>query len=251
MQFRDFHSARFSYWNEFEQYFLTVEMKMNLGNLTKENWMQMEIGLPCGTKTLNGNLHLPRGTKSLIMFVHGSGSNRLSPRNALVCDVLNEAGLGTFLFDLLTPEEEVEDRHRQHLRFDIDFLAERTLLATEALRKIDDMRDYALGYFGASTGAAAALQAAATLGAEVKAVVSRGGRPDMADKHLAAVKAPTLLIVGQNDREVLRLNKIAFNQLKCVKRISIIENATHLFEEPGTLDQVADLAAEWFSKYLV
>lgn len=206
--------------------------------------MQESVHISLGAKgSLEGDLHMPREEKGLVLFAHGSGSSRHSPRNRAVAEVLQQAGLGTLLFDLLTPEEEEIDRVTAQLRFDIALLTERLLLATAWAEK---HKGLALGYFGASTGAAAALSAAAKL--PVKAVVSRGGRPDLA-QDLPAVKAPTLLIVGGNDDVVIGLNEQALSQLKCTKKLVIVKGATHLFEEPGALEEVARLARDWFLKF--
>jgi len=186
----------------------------------------------------------------VVLFAHGSGSSRLSPRNRHVARVLNEAALATLLVDLLTPEEEAIDARKAHLRFDIGLLAERLVAATDWLTAHPDTRDLRVGYFGASTGAAAALVAAAARSGAVGAVVSRGGRPDLAGRVLALVRAPTLLIVGGRDLQVLELNREAFAQLTCDKRLEIVPGATHLFEEPGALHEVARLAANWFVEHL-
>jgi len=191
-------------------------------------------------------LGLPHPATGLVTFVHGSGSSRMSPRNSRVAAALREHGLGTLLFDLLT-EEEAEDREKV---FDIPLLAERLLLATRWLGERPDTRDLSLGYFGASTGAAAALVAAARGEREIGAIVSRGGRPDLAGSALARVRAPTLLIVGSLDSEVLALNRAALAELRCPKGLAIVRGATHLFEEPGTLEEVMALASRWFAKHL-
>jgi pimeloyl-ACP methyl ester carboxylesterase len=195
---------------------------------------------------LEGMLGLPHRATGLVTFVHGSGSSRMSPRNARVAAALREHGLGTLLFDLLT-EAEAEDREKV---FDIPLLAERLLLATRWLGERPDTRDLSLGYFGASTGAAAALVAAARGEREIGAIVSRGGRPDLAGSALARVSAPTLLIVGSLDSEVLALNRAALAELRCPKELAIVRGATHLFEERGTLEQVMDLASRWFAQHL-
>ena len=187
-------------------------------------------------------LVLPDATNAIVLFAYGSGSSRFSPRNALVANVLNVAGIGTLLFDLLS-EAEASDRRRV---FDIPLLAERLIVVTNWVERQMPTRNLAIGYFGASTGAAAALVAAADLPDRIAAVVSRGGRPDLARTSLASVKAPTLLIVGGEDREVLTLNRAAARHLRCRHRIEIVPGATHLFEEPGTLDAVAALARDWF-----
>ena len=196
---------------------------------------------------LDGTLTLPRDSSAVVLFAHGSGSSRLSPRNIRVSTALCKAGLGTLLFDLLT-EEEAADRANV---FDIGLLADRLLLATNWLRMEAGLQKPSIGYFGASTGAAAALVAAAHAANEVGAVVSRGGRPDLAGEALAKVKAPTLLIVGGNDDVVLDLNRAALTRLRCEKKLEIVPGATHLFEEPGTLEQVMALAQNWFCRHFV
>jgi putative phosphoribosyl transferase len=194
---------------------------------------------------LEGVLDLPARCCGIVAFAHGSGSSRLSPRNTHVAAALRESGLGTLLFDLLTASE-AQDRRNV---FDIGLLADRLLQATRWLRREDAARMLPIGYFGASTGAAAALVAAAEPGNDVDAVVSRGGRPDLADAVLERVRAPTLLIVGGYDVDVLNLNRLAYARLQCEKAIAVVEGATHLFEEPGTLDAVVDHARRWFTKH--
>jgi pimeloyl-ACP methyl ester carboxylesterase len=193
---------------------------------------------------LEGSLLVPEAACGIVLFAHGSGSSRHSPRNTFVAHVLQRAGIGTLLLDLLTQQED----DVSGMRFDIDLLTERLIGATRWLREEPESRDRHVAYFGASTGAAAALDAAATLGNRVSAVVSRGGRPDLATR-LAEVTAPTLLIVGGFDRDVLRLNREAYERLGCEKELTIVAGATHLFEEPGTLDQAARLAAGWFLRH--
>ena len=212
--------------------------------------MESVVRVPAGGVTLEGNLARPEDARGVVLFAHGSGSSRLSPRNRHVARVLNEAALATLLVDLLTPEEEAIDARTAHLRFDISLLAERLVAATDWLADHPDTRSLRVGYFGASTGAAAALVAAAVRAAAVGAVVSRGGRPDLAGRALALVRAPTLLIVGGRDEQVLELNREALRQLSCEKRLEIVPGATHLFEEPGALDLVALLARDWFQRYL-
>jgi pimeloyl-ACP methyl ester carboxylesterase len=185
-----------------------------------------------------------------VLFAHGSGSSRHSRRNRYVADELRRAGLGTLLFDLLTAEEEAVDEYTRHLRFDIGLLADRLLAATEWLRSRDDTRDLHVGYFGASTGGGAALVAAARRPEAVSAVVSRGGRPDLAGDYLPKVKAPTLLIVGGLDYAVITMNQDAAARMTAPKELVIVPGATHLFEEPGTLEEVARLAADWFARHL-
>jgi dienelactone hydrolase len=186
----------------------------------------------------------------VVVFAHGSGSSRFSPRNRWVAGALQQAGLGTVLIDLLTQDEEAVDEVTRHLRFDIDLLADRLLAATDWLATQRQTRELTVGYFGASTGGGAALVAAAHTAHEVGAVVSRGGRPDLAGPALRQVNVPTLLIVGGHDEVVIRLNEEAFEQLRCEKRLEIVPGATHLFEEPGALDAVARLAADWFVRHL-
>jgi pimeloyl-ACP methyl ester carboxylesterase len=186
----------------------------------------------------------------MIIFAHGSGSSRFSSRNRFVAGVLQKANLATLLLDLLTAEEEQIDLRTRHLRFDINLLANRLVEATHWVGDKPSLAGLPVGYFGASTGAAAALIAAAQLPQSTKAVVSRGGRPDLAGAALPKVTAPTLLIVGANDQPVLELNQDALHALRCEKKLAIIPGATHLFEEPGTLEQVADLAHNWFERYI-
>ncbi len=209
-----------------------------------------EVVISVPRALLRGDLEVPGPAEGLVVFAHGSGSSRRSPRNRFVAEKLREAGLATFLMDLLTPEEEALDSIRGHLRFDIGFLAERLIAATEWVRGEGAARHLALGYFGASTGAAAALLAAAALGTEIHAVVSRGGRPDLAGDALPRVTAPTLLIVGGADAEVLELNRAALERLRCEKELRIVPRASHLFPEPGALEDVARLAAAWFRRYV-
>ncbi len=200
---------------------------------------------------LEGDLQIPKGAKGLVLFAHGSGSSRHSPRNRHVAHVLQNGGMATLLIDLLTPEEEEEDQMTARLRFDIGLLTERLCIVTDWLLKEPATRSLCVGYFGASTGAAAALSAAARKGKKVQAVVSRGGRPDLAGPDLPQVTAPTLLIVGGFDTPVIEMNKEALELLRCEKKMVIVPRATHLFEEPGALDQVARLALEWFGQRLV
>jgi pimeloyl-ACP methyl ester carboxylesterase len=200
---------------------------------------------------LEGNLSLPRDARGIVLFAHGSGSSRHSPRNLYVAQLLNEEKLATLLVDLLTPDEEAVDLRTTQIRFNIDLLAERLVGVTDWLTEHRDTRRLQVGYFGASTGAAAALVAAAARPKIVGAVVSRGGRPDLAGPALGHVRAPTLLIVGGNDLQVIDLNRWAFAQLRCEKQLVIVPGATHFFEEPGTLDEVARLAREWFVRYLI
>lgn len=205
------------------------------------------VYIPADSVKLEGKLVIPEAAQGMVVFAHGSGSSRHSPRNNFVADVLQKAKFGTLLFDLLT---EKEDENYQ-TRFDIDLLTERLILATKWLRKKRQIKELSLGYFGSSTGAAAALKAAANLGNTIGAVVSRGGRPDLAGEDLKILKSPTLLIVGGEDYGVIELNKQAYDLITAKKELKIIPGATHLFEEPGKLEQVAKLAVDWFSRHLV
>ncbi len=209
------------------------------------------VRVPAGPVTLEGNLTLPEQSRGIVLFAHGSGSSRHSPRNRYVARLLNEAKLATLLIDLLTLHEEVIDARTAQLRFDIDLLAERLVDATDWLTQFPDTKDLRIGSFGASTGAAAALAAAALRPDPVGAIVSRGGRPDLAGAALIRVRAPTLLIVGENDKQVIQLNRAALAQLRCEKQLVIVPGATHLFEEPGALDVVARLARDWFERHLI
>ncbi len=210
-----------------------------------------DIEIPAGDVLLEGNLHVPEGAAGIVLFAHGSGSSRFSPRNRHVARQLEQGGLGTLLVDLLTIEEEAVDERTAHLRFDIGLLAQRLVLVSEWLARDARTRHLRIGHFGASTGAGAALVAAAARPDLVSAVVSRGGRPDLAEAALARVRAPTLLIVGSNDPVVLELNRAAFAELRCEKELVIVRGASHLFEEPGALDTVARLARSWFERWLV
>jgi putative phosphoribosyl transferase len=205
------------------------------------------VRVTAGSVTLEGDVSLPEGARGIVLFAHGSASSRHSSRNRYVARLLNETKLATLLIDLLTSDEELIDRRTAHLRFDIGLLAERLTAATDWLAEYSDTRHLRINYFGASTGAAAALVAAADRPDAVAAVVSRGGRPDLAGWALARVRAPTLLIVGGYDIQVIQLNQAALAQLRCEKQLVIVPGATHLFEEPGALDEVARLAREWFS----
>jgi dienelactone hydrolase len=211
---------------------------------------EQTIEIPSGLVTLAGTLAIPAEAHGIVLFAHGSGSSRHSKRNRYVAGALGQARLATLLLDLLTPAEEQQDRFTSHLRFDIGLLAGRLVDSTEWLARRPDTRDLAVGYFGASTGAAAALVAAAELDRHVHAVVSRGGRPDLAGDALNRVQAPTLLIVGGQDPEVLQLNIKAQAQRAGECQLTVIPGATHLFEEPGALEQVARLARDWFTRYL-
>jgi dienelactone hydrolase len=199
---------------------------------------------------LDGDLSVPANARGIVLFAHGSGSSRFSPRNQYVAEQLRQAGIGTLLMDLLSPQEEAVDDYTAELRFNIPLLAERLELATAWLHKREDTSTFDLGYFGASTGAAAALIAAADLPELIRAVVSRGGRPDLAGDALSRVKAPTLLIVGGNDVPVIGMNREAFVKIPAEKKLEIVPGATHLFEEPGALEEVSRLARDWFGRYL-
>jgi putative phosphoribosyl transferase len=199
---------------------------------------------------LHGDLSVPAGATGVVLFAHGSGSSRNSSRNRYVASELNRARLATLLFDLLTVEEEQVDAHTGHLRFDIRLLAERLAAATDWVAQQDDTAGLPVGYFGASTGGSAALVAAAERFGVVRAVVSRGGRPDLAGEALPHVRAPTLLIVGGDDIPVIGMNREAMGRMRCEVRLEIVPHATHLFEEPGALERVAALAADWFRRHL-
>jgi len=210
-----------------------------------------EVQVKAGELTLAGSLALPHEAKGVVLFAHGSGSGRHSPRNRFVASQLQDSGLATLLFDLLTEEEEAIDRYSGHLRFDIGLLAERLVGATDWLSAQAATANLPIGYFGASTGGGAALVAAADRQKRVKAVVSRGGRPDLARDWLPLVNAPTLLIVGGDDDVVIELNESALRRLGSrTKELKIVPGASHLFEEPGKLEEVARLAAEWFERHL-
>jgi putative phosphoribosyl transferase len=211
---------------------------------------ERSVVVGAGGVELEGDLAIPQGARGIVMFAHGSGSSRHSPRNRFVAEVLRDGGLGTLLLDLLTPEEEQVDVRTRHLRFDIDLLADRLIGAMQWLDSQYEMRGLAVGLFGASTGGGAALVAAARRPNRVGAVVSRGGRPDLAGEELRDVRAPTLLIVGGRDTVVIELNKQAMRQTVAPVELTIVPGATHLFEEPGTLEQVAQLARDWFVRYL-
>ena len=206
-----------------------------------------DVHIRSGDVQLEGELSIPAGAQGVAIFAHGSGSSRHSPRNQFVARTIRAAGVGTLLFDLLTKDEEAVDSYTAHLRFDIGLLATRLIDATYWIKGELDLR---VGYFGSSTGGGAALVAAAQLGDMVGAVVSRGGRPDLAGDALPKVESPTLLIVGGLDYPVIEMNEAALAHLRCEKELKIVPGATHLFEEPGTLEQVANLAAEWFQQHL-
>jgi len=215
-----------------------------------QNPQEHLVLVTAGEVKLEGNLVIPDNATGIVIFAHGSGSSRHSPRNRYVAEVLQQAGLATLLIDLLTLEEEEIDLRTRHLRFDIGLLASRLVGATDWLTHNSDTRHLKVGYFGASTGGGAALVAAAERPEAVQAIVSRGGRPDLAPSALPHVKAPTLLIVGGYDLPVIAMNEDALQQLQTSKRLVIIPNASHLFEEPGALTAAAQLASEWFTHYL-
>ena len=208
------------------------------------------VSVPAGPVTLDGDLSIPAAPKGFVLFAHGSGSSRHSPRNRYVAEVLNEHSLGTLLVDLLTAEEEREDEVTAQLRFDIRLLTQRLVAIADWLAEQPQASGHAIGLFGASTGAAAALLAAGQRPKVVKAVVSRGGRPDLAGRDASLVRAPTLLIVGGRDTAVIQMNRDAMALMKCETKLEIVPGATHLFEEPGTLAEVARLAADWFTAHL-
>lgn len=208
------------------------------------------IEIASGPLNLQGDLKVPQLARGVVLFAHGSGSGRHSPRNQYVAEIFNQAGLATLLLDLLTPDEEEAERSTRHLRFNINMLGERLIHATDWLAQSPLTRNLKIGYFGASTGAAAALVAAADRPKAIRAIVSRGGRPDLAGPTLPKVQAPTLLIVGGQDQPVIKMNQDALNQLQAVKKLEIVPGATHLFEEPGALEAVAQMAQQWFEQYL-
>jgi pimeloyl-ACP methyl ester carboxylesterase len=225
--------------------------------MTNKNRKEQFIQIPVDSVSLSGDLTLLEGSLGIVLFAHGSGSGRHSRRNRYVAKVLQDAGLGTLLFDLLTEEEEVIDERTRHLRFDIGLLTNRLVAVTDWLvQNRASSNNLNIAYFGASTGAAAALAAAAKREDIIKAVVSRGGRPDLADPYLGQVEAPTLLIVGGYDTPVIQMNQEAFDKLqqlsaeKGEKKLVIVPEATHLFEEPGKLEIVAQLASGWFARFL-
>ena len=211
---------------------------------------EREVRVSAGPVTLGGSLGIPNSAGGVVLFAHGSGSGRHSPRNRYVARVLREANLATLLIDLLTEDEEEVDLRTTRLRFDIELLARRLVGATDWLVQNPDTEQLRIGYFGASTGAGAALVAAAERPDEVGAIVSRGGRPDLAGDALPLVKAPTLLIVGGNDEPVIGMNEEALARMRAVKRLQIVPGASHLFEEPGALEEVARLATVWFARHL-
>src|SRR5438046_3840089 len=209
-----------------------------------------EVQIQAGGAILSGRLSIPEYTDALVLFAHGSGSSRHSPRNQFVARTLNDAGLATMLFDLTTPQKEATHAYSREYRFNIGLLAERLAHATKWANQQNETRALPIGYFGSSTGGAAALVAASEIPQDVGAVVSRGGRPDLAGDALPKVQAPTLLIVGGNDDIVIELNEMARDQMRCEVKLEIVRGATHLFEEPGALKQVAELASDWFNGHL-
>src|SRR6266853_1830038 len=209
-----------------------------------------EVQIHAGCAVLSGNLIIPQKVVALVLFAHGSGSSRRSPRNLFVARTLNDAGLATLPFDLLTQEEEAMDMRTREHRFNIGLLAERLVHATRWAKQQEETRDLRIGYFGSSTGGGAALVATAELQHDVGAVVSRGGRPDLAGDALPNVQAPTLLIVGGNDDVVIELNEMARDQMRCEVKLEIVSGAMHLFEEPGALEKVAELTSTWFVNHI-
>jgi dienelactone hydrolase len=225
----------------------------DMNGISAHNIHDQSVLVATGSVKLEGNLVIPTNAQGIILFAHGSGSSRHSPRNRYVASVLQQEGLATLLLDLLTPQEEAIDLQTRHLRFDIGLLAERLVGATDWLRRAPTTQHLNTGYLGASTGSAAALIAATQCPDAVKAIVSRGGRPDLAGSALTRVQAPTLLIVGEQDFPVITMNQeaLALLQRAKEKRLEIVPGATHLFEEPGTLERVAVLASQWFKHYLI
>jgi putative phosphoribosyl transferase len=223
---------------------------MKTVSVTSKKGLCTTVKIPAGYVELKGELEVPAYAPGVVLFVHGSGSSRHSPRNQFVAEIIREAGLGTLVFDLLTQKEEQQDANTGSLHFDIDLMAHRLIGVTRWMEKQTVTRGLKLGYFGSSTGGAAALKAAAELGDRIAAVVSRGGRPDLAGNVLHHVRAPTLFIVGGYDELVLCLNHEAYEKLNCEKEFRVVPCATHLFEEPGKLEQVAQISAHWFSKHM-
>ena len=211
---------------------------------------KIAVQIPSGTAIINGNLEVPESANGIVLFAHGSGSSRFSPRNMYVARLMNKKGIATLLIDLLTEEEDTVDEYTGQFRFNVDMLAERLADSTRWLKRREIAKKVSIGYFGASTGAAAALIAAAKFPDDVRVIVSRGGRPDLAGENLSKVKAPTLLIVGGDDTEVLELNRQALKLIIAEKKLKVVPGATHLFEEPGKLREVAELAIDWFKKHL-
>jgi dienelactone hydrolase len=219
--------------------------------IAEQKMYSQEVKIQVDSVILEGELTIPADATGIVLFAHGSGSSRHSPRNKFVAGIIQKAGIGTLLFDLLTNEEEEVDIRTRHLRFDINLLAQRLVGATRWLENFPETKNLKVGFFGSSTGGGAALVAAAELGEKIGAVVSRGGRPDLAGEALANVHSPVLLIVGGLDKTVIILNEEAFEQMYCKKELKIVPDATHLFEESGALEKVALMAAEWFAEHLV
>jgi len=245
----EFFQAVGQYYDDFSQT-TDEDVRELLARGSYERSIMSEVQIHAGRAVLSGNLNIPENANALVLFAHGSGSSRHSPRNQFVARTLNDLGLATLLFDLLTQEEEAIDTQTRELRFNIHLLAERLVHATKWAKQQEETRDLRIGYFGSSTGGAAALVAAVDLPHDIGAVVSRGGRPDLAGEALPKVKAPTLLIVGGNDDVVIELNEQARDRMHCEVKLEIIPGATHLFEEPGALEKVAQLASHWFSRHL-
>lgn len=224
-----------------------TKIKMKNLDVPKDNRdKNFTITIPVNKVLVEGILRIPHNPRGIVLFAHGSGSSRNSPRNIYVAGILRQARIATLLFDLLTEEEDLIYENR----FNIELLTERLISATNWVRYQPLFSNLKIGYFGASTGAASALKAAALIGPDIRAIVSKGGRPDLAMDEIKKVKSPTLLIVGRNDPQVLELNKLAYEALNTTKKIEIVPDATHLFEEPGTLEKVAELSSDWFKKYL-
>jgi putative phosphoribosyl transferase len=221
-----------------------------MNSISRQKVQEQLVSIPAGSVQLEGTLAVPKGAKGIVLFAHGSGSSRFSPRNRYVAEVLQDATLATLLIDLLTSEEEKIDRQTKQHRFDIALLAERLIAATDWLIQQPNTKHLGIGYFGASTGAGAALAAAAQRPGIVQAIVSRGGRPDLAGTVLNQVRAPTLLIAGGYDFLVIMTNRDAMAQILGEKRLEVVPKATHLFEEPGALEEVARLASRWFKQHL-
>lgn len=216
-------------------------------NVPKDNRdKKYTVTIPINQVSVEGILRVPRNPRGIVLFAHGSGSGRYSPRNNFVAGVLRQARIATLLFDLLAEEEDLSYENR----FDIELLTKRLIAATNWVQKQNHLKNLKVGYFGASTGSASALKAAARVGSDIRAIVSRGGRPDLTMDEISRVSSSTLLIVGENDPEVIKLNKQAYDALNTTKKLEIIPGATHLFEEPGTLEKVAQLSSDWFKKYL-
>lgn len=218
----------------------------NLGQKQISQVKKTAVVIPINRLSLSGILRIPANPKAVVIFAHGSGSGRYSPRNNYVANILSEANIATLLFDLLTEDEDVSFTNR----FNIELLTNRLISVTKWIQRVSALKEQPVGYFGASTGTAAALKAAARIGNIIQAVVSRGGRPDLAMDEIGSVQAPTLLIVGENDPQVISLNQQAYQALNTTKKLEIIPKASHLFEEPGTLEKAARLAVNWFGKYL-